>query len=73
MAMNTKSGQMFPIEKSNLYHLVLEEKEHISKNRWYMSEKLGYDVGWETANLNWHMCHRSNWISGLKTQGRYNI
>lgn len=69
--MNTKSGQMFPVEKSNFYCLILEEKEHISKNRWYMSEKVGYDIGWEAANLNWHMCHRAKWISGLKEQGRY--
>ena len=69
--MNIQSGVGFPIEKSSYFQLLLEERHHISKNRWYMSEKVGYDVGWDEANINWKMCHRSEWIAQLKASGRY--
>jgi hypothetical protein len=36
-----------------LYKKRLEEKEHITKNKWYMSERAGRDVGWEKALLDW--------------------
>ena len=67
----TSGDSMFPIEKSNLYQIWWEEREHIAKNRWYLSEKVGYDVGIEAASHNWNMCHRKAWIEGLKKNGRY--
>lgn len=52
---------MFPIEQSDLYHLLMEEKMHIEKNRWYLSEKYGYDCGQSFAKFDWEMCHRKKW------------
>jgi len=31
----------------------MEQKEHILKNKWYMSERCGRDVGYEKALLDW--------------------
>lgn len=61
----------FPIEKSDLYHIMIEEKTHIEKNLYYLSEKAGFNVGLEFARYNWDMVHRQKWISGLKESGRY--
>lgn len=49
--MNTLSGTF--VEGSNLYKRFQEEREHILKNKWYMSEKEGKDVGFERALLDW--------------------
>ena len=43
----------YPVEDSLLYKKRMEEKNHIEKNKWYMSEKAGKDVGWEKALLDW--------------------
>jgi hypothetical protein len=31
----------------------MEEKKHILRNKWYMSERAGKDVGYEKAFLDW--------------------
>lgn len=49
--MNTLSATF--VEGSNLYKRFQEEREHILKNKWYMSEKEGKDVGFERALLDW--------------------
>jgi hypothetical protein len=49
----TTSVSSFSIENTLLYKKYAEEKEHILRNKWYMSEKAGYDVGYERAFLDW--------------------
>jgi len=49
----TASVSSFSIENTLLYKKYIEEKEHILRNKWYMSEKAGYDVGYERALLDW--------------------
>lgn len=53
------------VQNSLLYKRFLEERDHILKNKWYLSEKEGKDVGFERALLNWVMHHRDNWIKKL--------
>ena len=43
----------YPIKYTLLYKKYAEEREHIFKNKWYMSERCGQDVGFEKALLNW--------------------
>lgn len=43
----------FSIENTLLYKNFIEQKEHILKNKWYMSERKGADVGYEKALLDW--------------------
>jgi hypothetical protein len=62
---------VFPIAKSNMYQFWLAQQEEIAKNRWYMSEQAGHDVGQERARWVWEMQFRSAWISGLKASGLY--
>jgi len=41
------------IEQMLFYKKYMEEKEHILRNKWYMSERAGKDVGYEKALLDW--------------------
>jgi len=51
------------LTSTSLYKHFLEEREHILKNKWYMSEKEGKDVGFEKALLDWVFKYRDKWIS----------
>jgi len=43
----------FKLEDTLLYKKYMEQKEHVLKNKWYMSERKGTDVGYEKALLDW--------------------
>jgi hypothetical protein len=45
--------ERFPIENSLIYKKYKEEREHVERNKWYMSERKGHDVGYEKALLDW--------------------
>jgi len=53
----------FSLELNNteLYKDFLRERDQILKNKWYMSEKQGSDVGFEKALLDWVFNHREKW------------
>ena len=70
---NTASGVMFPIENSHLYEIWIQEKMHIMRNKWFLSEKAGFDVGMTYAKFNWDMIHRKKWLDGLRASGQYPI
>jgi len=46
-----------------LYKRFQEEREHILRNKWYMSEREGKDVGFEKALLDWVFRHRASWLN----------
>ncbi|NBW56763.1 DUF4032 domain-containing protein [bacterium] len=54
------------IENTALYRKFLEEREHILRNKWFMSEKEGHDVGFERALLNWVNNFRNKWLQDNK-------
>lgn len=41
------------VEETLLYKKYKAEIDHIQKNKWYMSERFGKDVGYEKALLDW--------------------
>lgn len=49
------------LENSLLYKEFLAEREEILKNKWYMSEREGKDVGFERALIDWNMHYRNGW------------
>lgn len=61
----------FDIRRSNMYHIWLMQEAEINRNRWYLSEQAGYDVGHERASWDWGMRFRAAWVSGLKASGVY--
>ena len=50
------------VEKTNLYQEFLAIKEEINKHKWYESEKVGYDIGFAKALIDWTVKFKSKWI-----------
>jgi hypothetical protein len=57
---DTKGSKEF-VKQSNLYQEFLAEREEILKHKWIESERLGYDIGFERALLDWIRKHRDAW------------
>ena len=49
------------VKNSVLYKEFLAEREEILRHKWIESEKLGRDIGFEKALLDWIVKHRSSW------------
>ncbi len=49
------------VKRSSLYQEFLAEREEILRHKWLESERLGYDVGFERALLDWIRKHRDSW------------
>ena len=49
------------LKSTNLYREFQAEKEEILKHKWIESEKVGYDIGFERALVDWITRHRSAW------------
>ena len=61
-AMNSsKEGGSQFVQNSVLYKEFLAERGEILKHKWIESEKVGSDIGFEKALLDWIVKHRSNW------------
>jgi hypothetical protein len=48
-------------QKSSLYQEFLAEREEILRHKWIESEKLGKDIGFERALLDWIRHYREGW------------
>lgn len=55
-------------KRSSLYQEFLAERDEILKHKWLESEKLGKDIGFERALLDWIRKHRENWRQTRKTE-----
>lgn len=51
----------FVVRHSTLYQEFLAEREEILRHKWLESERLGYDIGFERALLDWIRKHRDEW------------
>ena len=47
--------------RSALYREFLAEREEILKHKWLESERVGRDIGFETALISWVVHHRAQW------------
>jgi hypothetical protein len=56
----TTSSREF-VKQSSLYQEFLAEREEILRHKWLESERLGYDIGFERALLDWIRKHREGW------------
>lgn len=65
--MQSKGSKEF-VKQSNLYQEFLAEREEILKHKWIESERLGYDIGFERALLDWIRKHRDAWRSNRRAQ-----
>lgn len=56
------------VKQSSLYQEFLAEREEILKHKWLESERLGYDIGFERALLDWIRKHREGWRAARRQQ-----
>jgi hypothetical protein len=56
------------VKQSSLYQEFLAEREEILRHKWIESERLGYDIGFERALLDWIRKHRDAWRASRRTQ-----
>jgi len=49
------------VKNSVLYKEFLAEREEILRHKWIESEKVGQDIGFERALLDWIVRYRSAW------------
>lgn len=64
--MNTPDTKFYT--KSSLYQEFLAEREEILRYKWLESERLGYDIGFEKALLDWIRKHREKWRASRRHQ-----
>jgi hypothetical protein len=60
-AKNLPERQTAFVKESPLYKEFLAEREEILRHKWLESERLGYDIGFERALLDWIRKHRDGW------------
>ena len=51
------------VKNSVLYKEFLAERDEILRHKWIESEKIGKDIGFEKALLDWIIKYRSGWRS----------
>lgn len=56
------------VKQSSLYQEFLAEREEVLKHKWLESERLGYDIGFERALLDWIRKHREGWRTARNQQ-----
>ncbi|TVR51046.1 MAG: hypothetical protein EA425_08025 [Puniceicoccaceae bacterium] len=66
----TPQGKHEFVKQSSLYQEFLAEREEILKHKWLESERLGYDIGFERALLDWIRKHREGWRASRRTSAR---
>lgn len=57
-------------KRSSLYQEFLAERDEILKHKWLESEKVGQDIGFERALLDWIRKHRESWRQTRKADLR---
>jgi hypothetical protein len=65
---NAAKGSKEFVKQSSLYQEFLAEREEILKHKWLESERLGYDIGFERALLDWIRKHRDAWRANRRAQ-----
>lgn len=56
------------VKQSSLYQEFLAEREEILKHKWIESERLGHDIGFERALLDWIRKHRDGWRAARRAR-----
>ena len=49
------------LKQSLLYREFQAEHEEILRHKWYESEKMGHDIGFDLAQVDWRIKYGSRW------------
>jgi hypothetical protein len=71
MPMSSQKNESADLVKNSvLYKEFLAEREEILRHKWIESEKIGQDIGFERALLDWIVKYRSTWRSDRSRQAK---
>ena len=71
MPMSSQKNESVDLVKNSvLYKEFLAEREEILRHKWIESEKIGHDIGFERALLDWIVKYRSTWRSDRSRQAK---
>ncbi len=54
------------LRNSLLYRQSQAQREEILKHKWYESEKAGHDIGFDQAQTDWTLKHRTQWLKAWR-------
>ena len=57
------------LEKTSLYQQYLAEREEVLRHKWLESERMGCDIGFERALMDWVLNHRAKWRKSRQAAG----
>jgi hypothetical protein len=60
------------VQRSTVYQEFLAEREEILRHKWLESEKLGYDIGFDQALVDWVKRHREAWRAARRGRAALN-
>lgn len=60
-------------QQSSLFRETLAEREEILRHKWFLSERAGCDVGFDTAAYDWISHHRAAWRDAWRKRNRYTV
>lgn len=61
----TAQGESTLIKNNPVYREFHAEREEIFKHKWIQSQKEGYDIGFESALIDWIVKHRTPWRKSI--------
>lgn len=71
MQMSSQKNESADLVKNSvLYKEFLAEREEILRHKWIESEKIGQDIGFERALLDWIVKYRSTWRTDRSRQAK---
>jgi hypothetical protein len=70
--MNTILWKSDLLSSSLLVRCFAAQREEILRHKWYESEKAGHDIGFDRAQTDWTLKHRSKWLRTWQVQQRAN-
>ncbi len=71
MQMSSQKNESTDLVKNSvLYKEFLAEREEILRHKWIESEKIGQDIGFERALLDWIVKYRSAWRTDRSRPGK---
>lgn len=56
------------MDRNRLYSKYLELRNEIMKHKWLESEKVGRDIGFEDALVDWIKLHHNEWLKSKVKQ-----
>lgn len=67
--MNESVGAIDLLKRLLLYRELKAEHDEILRHKWFESEKLGHDVGFDVAVIDWKIRHYPQWYRERHAKG----